>query len=119
MPRRYDFEVHEKKIRRISPYCGNTPLNDPDLSPAYADLQGFPKALILCGGWETSLTDSRMLDDGLRKGGSSAKLHVFPGMWHDFLYLFPRLKESRAAWREIVAFITEALSPNGKQERER
>lgn len=40
-------------------------------------------------------------------------------MWHDFLYLFPRLKESRAAWREIVAFITEALSPNVKQERER
>ena len=119
MPRRYDFEVHENQIRRISPYCGSTPLNDPDLSPAYADLQGFPKALILCGGWETSLTDSRMLDDGLRKGGSPAKLHVFPGMWHDFLYLFPRLKESRAAGKEIFAFITEALSPNGKQERER
>ena len=109
----------KKKIRRISPYCGSTPLNDPDPSPAYADLQGFPKALILCGGWETSLTDSRMLYDGLQKGGNPAKLHVFPGMWHDFLLLFPRLKESRAAWREIVAFITEALSPNGKQERER
>ena len=38
-------------------------------------------------------------------------------MWHDFLYLFPRLKESRAAWREIVAFLAAELSPNGKQER--
>ena len=113
MPKRCGFAEYEKKLRRISPYCGNTPPDHPDLSPAYAELHGLPKTLILCGGWETSLSDSRMLDDGLRKGGSLAKLHIFSGMWHDFMLLFPRLKESRAAWKEIFAFITEALSSGG------
>lgn len=113
MPKRCCFAEYEKKLRRVSPYCGNTPTDHPDLSPAYADLHGLPKTLILCGGWETSLTDSRMLDDGLRKGGSFAELHIFPGMWHDFMLLFPRLKESRAAWKEIFAFIREALSSGG------
>ena len=113
MPKRCGFAEFEKKLRRISPYCGNTPADHPDLSPAYAELHGFPKTLILCGGWETSLSDSRMLDDRLREGGSFAKLHIFPGMWHDFMLLFPRLKESRAAWKEIFAFITEALSSGG------
>ena len=109
MPKRYDFERYEKNIRRISPYCGNTPLTYPYLSPAYADFQGFPKTLIQCGGLETSLSDSRMLYDGLSAKGCFAELHVFNGMWHDFMYMFPRLKESRLVWREASAFIVENI----------
>ncbi len=114
MPKRFDFEEHEKDIRRISPYCGNTPLTDPRLSPAYADFRGFPKTLVLGGGLETSLSDSLMLYDGLLKSKCSAKLHVYRGMWHDFMYMFPRLKESKAAWREIFGFIAADIVPNGK-----
>ena len=114
LPKRYDFETHEKDIRRISPYCGNTPLTDPYLSPAYADLHGFPKTLILCGGSETSLSDSLMLYDGLAKRGCFAKLHVFQGMWHDFMYMLPRLKESKLAWQEIFDFITADLHPKAE-----
>ena len=113
MPKRCGFAEYEKKLRRISPYCGNTPPDHPGLSPAYADFRGFPKTLIICGGAETSLSDSLMLYDGLSEKGCPARLHVFDGMWHDFMLLFPRLKESRAAWKEIFAFIREALSPNG------
>ena len=105
LPRRCSFEEHEKNIRRISPYCGNTPLTDPYLSPAYADFRGFPKTLIICGGTETSLSDSLMLYDGLSEKGCPVRLHVFDGMWHDFMYMFPRLKESRLAWQEIFGFI--------------
>ena len=107
-------QAHEKDIRRISPYCGNTPLTDPYLSPAYADLHGFPKTLILCGGAETSLSDSLMLYDGLSKRGCFAKLHVFQGMWHDFMYMLPRLKESKLAWQEIFDFITADLHPKAE-----
>ena len=105
MPKHYCFEMYEKNIRRISPYCGNTPLTYPYLSPAYADFRGFPKTLIQCGELETSLSDSQMLYDGLSKKGCSAKIHVFHGMWHDFMYMFPWLKESRYAWREICDFV--------------
>src|SRR5699024_12592700 len=93
MPKRYSFEKYEKNIRRISPYCASTPLTDPYLSPAYADFEGFPKTLIQCGGLETSLSDSQMLYAGLLQKGCSAKLHIFNGMWHDFMYMFPWLKE--------------------------
>ena len=113
LPRGCDFEEHERHIRRISPYCGDTPPTCPYLSPAYADFSAFPKTLILCGGLETSLSDSKTLRDGLLKRGCSAELHIFDGMWHDFMYMFPRLKESRAAWREIFAFIS-ANTPSRK-----
>lgn len=105
MPKRYSFEKYEKNIRRISPYCASTPLTDPYLSPAYAEFEGFPKTLIQCGGLETSLSDSQMLYAGLLQKGCSAKLHIFNGMWHDFMYMFPWLKESKVAWREIFSFL--------------
>ena len=114
MPKHCSFAEHEKDIRRISPYCGNTPLSHADLSQAYADFYGFPKTLIQCGGAETSRSDSEMLYAGLLKRGRSAKLHVFHGMWHDFMYMFPWLKESKLAWREIFKFIAANVSANGK-----
>ncbi len=114
MPKCYDFAEHEKDIRRISPYCGNTPLTDPCLSPAYADFSGFPKTLVLCGGAETSLSDGLTLYEALSQKGRPARLHVFHGMWHDFMYMFPRLKESKAARKEISGFISAALLQSGK-----
>ena len=110
MPKRCNFKEHGKQMRRISPYCGNTPLTDPYLSPAYADFRAFPRTLIQCGGLENSLSDNQMLYDGLIASGCFAKLHVFDGMWHDFMYMFPRLKESRLAWREIYEFIAANFS---------
>ncbi len=110
LPKGYSFRDFESRIRRISPYCGETPTDDPDLSPAYASFDGFPPALILCGGYETSLSDGEMLLHGMQRAGSPAKLHVFEGMWHDFMYLFPHLKESKRAWREAGDFLIAALS---------
>ncbi len=107
MPKGYDFEKYERKIRRISPYCANMLLTNPDLSPVYADFHDFPPVLILCGGWETSCSDSQMLYEKLRQADCPAQQHVFDGMWHDFMYLFPTLKESRTAWREVTDFLTE------------
>ena len=110
MPRRYSFEKHEDKIRRISPYCRNTPLREPYLSPAYANFYSFPKTLIQCGALETSLSDGKMLYDRLSQSGCTAELHIFGGMWHDFMYMFPRLKESKAAWQEVVKFLNSFIT---------
>lgn len=114
LPKRCGFEQYENRIRRISPYCGETPPTDPYLSPVYADLYGFPRTLIQCGGLETSLSDGKMLSDALRRGGSEVKLHIFGGMWHDFCYLFPRLKESREALREIARFLFSVFSASAE-----
>lgn len=104
--RRYKFEEYGGRLRRISPYCGDTPLKCPQLSPVYANFSGFPKTLIICGGYETSLSDGKMLHAAMLRDGCSANLHIYEGMWHDFMYMFPRLKESRAAWREISQFLS-------------
>ena len=78
----------------------------PDLSPAYADLHGISKLLLLVGEYETSASDAEMLARNARRAGVPVFLHSFTGMWHDFLYLFPSLPESRAAYREIEAFLS-------------
>lgn len=113
MPKRYDFSENEKRIRRISPYCKGHPTDDPYMSAAYADFDGFPDMLIMCGGLETSLSDSYMICDRARTAAVSARLRVFDGMWHDFMYMFPRLKESRAARQEIYSFISSHLKGDG------
>ena len=99
------FEDFEEKLRRISPYCGNTPLNDPYLSPAYADFYGLPEILIVGGGAETSASDCEMICARAAEAGTGARYIKCEGMWHDFLYMFPKLKESREAWSEIKKFI--------------
>lgn len=118
MPKGYPFEQYEKKLRRISPYCGSTPLTHPDLFPAYADFAGFPKTLIQCGCLETSLSDSQMLYQGLSGKGCFAKLHIFDEMWHDFMDMVRWLKESRTAWNERIRFISSicprAVSETGR-----
>lgn len=99
------FEDYEQKLRRISPYCGNTPLTDPYLSPAYANFCGLPDILIVGGGYETSASDCEMICARAAEAGTGARYIKCEGMWHDFLYMFPKLKESREAWNEIKKFI--------------
>ncbi len=42
---------------------------------------------------------------GLAEAGTGARYIKCEGMWHDYLYMFPKLKESREAWSEIKKFI--------------
>lgn len=107
LPRGQSFEKYERCIRRRTPYCGETDAREPLLSPAFADFAGFPPALIQCGSLETSASDADMLAERMQRAGVPVRRTRYAGMWHDFLYLFPSLPESRAAWREIAAFLKE------------
>ena len=109
LPLSQSFEKHEQHVRRISPYFGSTPLRDKFLSPAYAELHSFSDMLIICGSLETSASDGAMIYKNAVGAGVKAKLHSYDGMWHDFLYLFPDLKESKEAWGEICRFFKSAL----------
>ena len=60
---------------------------------------------IQCGEAETSESDNDMLYEKALKCGVKAKLTKYYGMWHDFQYLTPFLKESKKAWQEIGEFI--------------
>lgn len=105
LPKYQRFEENERFIRRKTPYSGKTSPLAPLLSPAYAEYAGFPDLLILCGDRETSESDNDMLYRKAKSAGVNVTLKKYGGMWHDFPYLTPFLKESKAAWRKIGEFI--------------
>lgn len=105
LPVNQSFEENEKYIRRKTPYCGTWDPKDPYLSPAFGDYSGFPPMLIQCGDCETSESDSDMIYERAKAADVKAKLTKYEGMFHDFQYLTPFLKESRKAWSEIYTFI--------------
>jgi epsilon-lactone hydrolase len=85
-------------------YAGDTPLDDPLLSPLYADLKGLPPMLVHVGEHEILRDDARRVVERAREVGVDASLGVFEEMWHVF-HAFPGLPETRSALREIGAFV--------------
>ena len=105
LPKNQCFECNEQFIRRKTPYCEETSPFNKLLSPAYAEYNDFPNMLIQCGEYETSASDSDMLYLKAKSAGVNATFTEYSGMWHDFQYLTPFLKESKNAWKEIGSFI--------------
>ena len=85
-------------------YAGERALDDPEVSPLYADLAGFPPTLLFVGGHEVLLDDAVRFVARARDAGSDASVGVFPGLWHVFP-AFPGLPESRDAIAELGAFV--------------
>ncbi len=105
LPKFQSYEKYGRFIRRVPVYCGDTDPKDPYLSPAYASFEGFPPMLVQCGDCETSESDSDMIFSSALKCGVKVTLTKYKGMFHDFQYMFPSLKESKKAWSEIAEFI--------------
>lgn len=85
-------------------YAGDRSLDDPLVSPLYADLTGLPPMLVHAGDHEILLDDARRTVERAREAGVVADLGVFDGLWHVF-QAFPGIPESRWSLREIGAFI--------------
>lgn len=92
-------------------YAGDTPLEDPGVSPLYADLSGLPPVLVHVGGDEILLDDAVRFVDACRDAGVDASLGRFEGLWHVF-HAFPGMPESRDALREIGAFVRRHTDPD-------
>ncbi len=105
LPKNQSFKEHEKDIRRTIKYIGDTSSYDKYLSPAYAEFYNFPPMLIQCGDAETSESDNDVLYEKVLQCGINAKMTKYYGMWHDFQYFTPFLKESKQAWQENSDFI--------------
>jgi epsilon-lactone hydrolase len=89
-------------------YAGDVALDDPRVSPLYADLsKGFSPALIIVGTKEMLLSSSVRFYQALEAAGQSVKLDVYEGMWH----AFPEygLPESKVAVEKSATFINHHL----------
>jgi monoterpene epsilon-lactone hydrolase len=91
-------------------YAGETALDDPLVSPVYADLTGLPPMLVHVGADEILRDDAVRLVERARAAGVDASVGVYEGLWHVF-HAFPGFPESRDALREIGAFVRRHTSP--------
>ena len=115
LPSRTENVDRDKILGKINPvmynevskptYGGDIPLNDPRLSPIYADLKNLPPMLIQIGGYELFTDEGIEL---LRKATAddvSVTLSVYRGMSHDFSVLLPELDDSIKAFTEVKSFV--------------
>lgn len=95
--------MKQNLIERVcKPYAGDTPLDDPGLSPVYRDYNGFPPMLVIVGGAELLLADSETIVGKAKAAGVDATLSPYKGMFHVFpIYSLGLAKEGRDAWKEI------------------
>ncbi|NII55327.1 alpha/beta hydrolase [Luteibacter sp. SG786] len=84
-------------------YANGADLAQPDVSPLFADLTGFPPTFLQSGTRDLFLSNTVRMHRALRRAGVSAELHVFEAMPHGgFGGATP---EDRELQQEIVRFV--------------
>ena len=89
-------------------YTGTTSLNDPVLSPVYADLSGFPPTLFITSGRDLLLSGTTILHRAYLRAGVDAQLVVFEALPHAF-WNNPALPESKEADQLMATFLAKHL----------
>jgi monoterpene epsilon-lactone hydrolase len=87
-------------------YADESELRDPEASPLYADLGGFPPMLIFAGGGEMLLDDAVRLKDHADRDGVAAELVVEPEMMH----VWPAIVDWEPASHRALATTAEWLN---------
>jgi acetyl esterase/lipase len=88
-------------------YAGNWDASDPELSPLYADLTGFPPLFLLASDNEVVRDDTVLFAQRAREAGIATKLEIWPILPHAFPIMARWLPEARGALDDIVTFIRE------------
>ncbi|TWB57739.1 acetyl esterase/lipase [Rhizobium sp. ERR 922] len=79
-------------------------LADPDISPLYGNVSGFPPLLIQVGAREVLLDDASRFADKVRQAGGNVSLEVWPGMIHQW-QIFPFwLDDARKSNERVAQF---------------
>ena len=91
-------------------YASDKPLNDPAISPLFADLpRGLPPTLVTSGTRDLLLSQAVGIVNRLRARGCNAELRVFEHMWHVFEF-YPRIPEASVSLNGVCAFLELVLA---------
>ncbi len=85
-------------------YANGHDLKDPQLSPVYGDLSGFPPSILTSGTRDLFLSNTVRVHRKLRRAGVEADLNVYEGESHAQYQFDDRVPETREAFTEIAAF---------------
>jgi epsilon-lactone hydrolase len=107
---------------RLEPFGARTNCNslyldgveptDPDASPEFGDLSGFPPTLLIVGTRDATLSAGAKMHRALRRADVIAELYVFEAMAHGFFYAVD-LPESREAFDVMARFFRSHLASQG------
>jgi acetyl esterase/lipase len=89
-------------------YTGKTDRRDPALSPLFADLHGFPPALLVTGTRDALLSSTTIFHRALLHAGVDAQLLVFEALPHAFWYHF-QFPETGEALDMMAKFFDEKV----------
>jgi len=92
-------------------HAGGLHLDDPRISPLFADLRTLPPTLIQVGTDEILLDDATRFADRAYAAGVEVDLQRFEGLFHDFQLFARVLGSSRAAIEDIAAFLKRSFEP--------
>lgn len=86
-------------------YAGDTPLDDPGVSPLFADPTGYPPTLIQTGMDEILLSDSTRLAERYEAAGVEVRLDLRDDLWHVYPMLAGYMPEATDALVRAAVFI--------------
>ena len=95
----YLLEIFTKR------YVANADMENPLISPLFADLTGFPPVLIQVGTNEILLDDSTRLAQKMHKQGVKVQLEIYNNMMHVWQFLAGIVPEANKAIDEIGEFV--------------
>ena len=90
-------------------YLGSAERTDPRASPALAEWQSPPPALIMASRSEILVDDARHLAEALRRGGGDVQLELWRRVPHAWPILAGRLREANLAVKSAAAFLRRHL----------
>jgi monoterpene epsilon-lactone hydrolase len=85
-------------------YANGHDLKDPQLSPIYGDLTGFPPTILTSGTRDLFLSNTVRVHRKLRQAGVVADLHVFEGQSHGQYAGDPDAPETKEHFGELTKF---------------
>ena len=94
-------------------YLDGSDPTDPDVSPEFGDLSGFPPTLLIVGTRDATLSAGAKMHRALRRADVGAELYVFEAMAHGFFYAVD-LPESREAFDVMARFFRSHLDGQGR-----
>ncbi len=106
--------LHPQWVRnRGMDYVGDQmPLDDPRVSPAYADLHGLPPMYLQLGDCDTMREGALRLAANALRSGVAVTLEGWPGMiqgWHGLIG--SGVPEALAAWQKIGNYLADIHAP--------
>jgi epsilon-lactone hydrolase len=90
-------------------YAGSVQLDDPRVSPRFADLRGLPPLLLLAAGTELLLDDALAVADAAARAGVRVELQIWPEIFHAWPVATGAVPESDAAVQAAARFVSAYL----------